>query len=449
MGRSVVIGASLSGLFTAVALQQLDGETLIIERDLLSAASALPRSGVPQGRHPHVFLYRGLLAAEQLLPGLGDDLIAAGAIPFNTGDLPWLSEDGWLPTGRPGFEVLSATRPLFEEVVRHRVLTLPGVQLREGARVSELRRDDGRWDVDLADGGSVPADLVVDASGRSSRLSVWLTRLGVTVPEPTEIDAGVGYATRMYQPDREPDDCPGLVLASNPTTLAGGMALRVEQGRWLICALGFGTRRPPRDESEFHDFLATLPDPVLADLAARWRALGDVQLHRQTGNVRRRFERCRDWPARLLAVGDALCAFDPIYGQGITVGACQALLLRDAFTAGFTPAASRRLQRRMAGPVRTPWDIATSEDLRFPTSRGHQTAVQSLLGSWAREVGRLAVHGDRRAADVLGRVYHLVSTPLLLAHPALVVAVARSRLFGPGTPAARPAVLDSLVGYPP
>jgi hypothetical protein len=129
-----------------------------------------PRAGVPQGEQPHVFLFRGLLALEELLPGSRQELLDHGAVPFDTGELPWLAEPGWLPVGQDGFEVLSATRPLFEYVIRCRVQELPGVQIRAGSKVINLRRCDRRWEVGLADRSTVLADLVVDASGRSSRL---------------------------------------------------------------------------------------------------------------------------------------------------------------------------------------------------------------------------------------------------------------------------------------
>ncbi len=172
--------------------------------------------------------------------------------------------------------------------------------------------------------------------------------------------------------------------------------------------------------------------------------ISDVAVHRQTGNHRHHYERVADWPDGLIVVGDALCAFNPIYGQGITVAACEALLLRRAMATGLKPGYARRLLRQFAGVVSLPWTIATSEDLRYPTSTGRQSLPQALLGRWARYLGRLAVHGDRRAHTVLISVYHLVGSPALLFHPALGAAALRARLTGYGPPAPRPAVLDAF-----
>ena len=192
----VVIGASLAGLFAAAAAASEGRRVAVLERDVLPNRPQ-PRAGVPQGRQPHVFLYRGLLDINELLPGLRQNLLDLGAVPFNTGDLPWLGEPGWFPKG--------------------------------------------------ADGSCFESDLVVDASGRGSRLPHWLVDLGLEPPPTFAIDAHVGYATRMYLGGPRARELPGVVVAATPTTLTGGLALAVEGRQWLVLAAGFGDRRPPRD----------------------------------------------------------------------------------------------------------------------------------------------------------------------------------------------------------
>jgi 2-polyprenyl-6-methoxyphenol hydroxylase-like FAD-dependent oxidoreductase len=391
-----------------------------------------------------VFLFRGLLALEELLPGSRQELLGVGAVPFDTGGLPWLAEHGWLPVDQRAFEVLSVTRPLFEHVIRRRVQELPGVQFRAGSKVISLRRCDRQWEVGLADGSTVLTDLVVDASGRSSRLPVWLAHAGVGIAAVSQVDSGVGYATRMYAAAPSEFDAAGVVIQQTPATLVGGIALPVEGGRWLVTAVGCGEHRPPRDNAGFVSFLQRLPDPALAELARHAEPISNVAVHRQTGNRRHHYEQVPDWPEGLLVVGDALCAFNPIYGQGITVAACEALLLRQALAAGLRPGYARRLLRKFATVVSLPWAIATSEDLRYPTSTGRQSLPQALLGRWTRQLSRLAAHGDRRAHAVLARVYHLMGSPALLFHPALGAAALRARLTGYGPRAPRPAALDAL-----
>jgi hypothetical protein len=140
-------------------------------------------------------------------------------------------------------------------------------------------------------------------------------------------------------------------------------------------------------------------------------------------------------------LGDALCAFNPVYGQGITVAACQAVALRAALKSGVGPSVLGRLQRRFARLAALPWSIAAGQDLRLPTSEGGESRAQSLFGVWAGEVGRLAAHGDARATMALARVYHLMASPMVLAHPGLLLASVRARVRGAGRPNPRPPIL--------
>ncbi len=441
--RIVVVGGSTTGLLAAAALAGPGRDVTVVERDEFPQ-QARPRAGVPQSKQAHVFLYRGLLAAEELLPGLREDLLAAGAVPVNGGQLLWLSDRGWLPP-REGLEVLSATRPLLEHVIRQRTLQLPRVSSLDGTRVVGLDRVGSSWQVRLDEGPNLEADLVVDASGRSSRLPHWLAALGVPAPAPRTVDARVGYATRIYRGGPTAlAGCAGIVIAATPAQPVGALALPAEDGSWIVSAVGLGDRRPPRDNDRFEDFLADLADPALADLVAHCHPVTNVHVYRQTSNVRHPYERVLHWPDGLVAAGDALCAFNPVYGQGITVGAMQALELRRAARRGLRPSGCGRLQRQLAASVNTPWSIATSADSSFPTADVGQSRLQAVLGAWSGELATLSIQGNQRASDYMSRVYNLVDSPVLLLHPALFASALSARLLGHGPTPPRPAVLDEL-----
>ena len=136
-------------------------------------------------------------------------------------------------------------------------------------------------------------------------------------------------------------------------------------------------------------------------------------------------------------VGDAACAFNPVYGQGITVAAQQAVRLREHW-------GRPDLQRRLDRVADFRWSVATSEDLRQPTCEGEQNLAQRLATAWSAELARLAVAGDERAFRTFARVYHLMIEPQALFPPALFAEVARARVRGHGPPAPRPEVLDRL-----
>lgn len=438
--RVVVLGGGLAGLFAAAAAAGGGRTVTVLERDRLPERPA-PRDGVPQGRHAHVYLYRGLLAIEELVPGFRAELQAAGAVPLDTGEIAWLGENGWTPPGRQ-YEVLCATRPLFEHLVRARVRALPGVEVLDDTRVRGLRRGgpgEPAWWVELA-GTALAADLVIDATGRNSRLPAWLAAAGLPQPAVSELDARIGYATRIFALEPERLAVPGIVLLQTPAHPRGAIVLPVENGRFVVGEVGSGQDRPPRDAEGFARFLTTLRDDAVAEVTRAGRPQTQVAIHRQTANRRHRYERLRPWPPGLLVIGDALCAFNPIYGQGVTVAACEAVLLRDALRRGLRPGDERRLVRRFSRAAALPWSIATSEDRRYPASAGNASPVQAALGHWARQVDKLATGGDPLAGEVLGRVYHLMGSPLALFRPGLVVRVLRARLRGRGAPQPRPEI---------
>jgi 2-polyprenyl-6-methoxyphenol hydroxylase-like FAD-dependent oxidoreductase len=442
-----IIGAALAGLFAAAACAAAGHQVTLLERDDL-ADDSLDHPGVPQGRQPHVFLLRGLQIAEDLLPGLRDELRDSGAVDFDSARLAWLTEEGWL-TVRPSDLVgLSMSRPLFEQAVRRRVLALPAVRLVAGRSVTGLRRldlPDRPWRVRTAQ-GEVAADIVIDASGRGSRLAAWLPAVGVRAIPTQEVDTRMGYAVREYTDVPDLDGVSGIIIGSTPTTGRGGLALPIEGGHWQVLASGTGDRRPPRDVDGFEAALRAARDPALADFAARSTPVGEVLIHRRNGNRRHRYEKCRDWPAGLLVVGDSFVSFNPLFGQGITVAALEALILRSALGRP-TPLDRRRtrgLMRRLARAAALPWAIAVGQDLRQPTSTGEQNRMQRLTSGWVRELGRQAAHGSFRAQLTVNRLFHMVGSPAALLSPALIAAAARHRLGRGGTPVPRPAALDVL-----
>jgi hypothetical protein len=216
----------------------------------------------------------------------------------------------------------------------------------------------------------------------------------------------------------------------------------VEDGRWLVSVAGYGRANRPGREG-FDEFLTTLRDPALAALVAELEPVGEPALHRQTANRRHRYGRARTWPGGLLVVGDALCAFDPLYGQGITVGACQALVLREALQRP-GPLRTRAVQRRIAAVADLPWSVATTEDARYLPERRPRLGAR-LTTAWTDELALVAQTGHRRTIETFGGVYHLMLPAWRLVHPALIVAVAGRRITRRSNPPPRPATLDPLM----
>lgn len=435
----VVVGASLAGLFAAAGASAAGCRVTLLERDDLPA-SPVSRRGVPQGEQGHLLLQQGMLACEQLFPGLRQDFLDHGAAEVNTGRLPWLSDEGWLPAGEHGFDMVCITRTLLEHLVRERVLALPRVELRSGVRVNGLERAGEGWRIAMetsnsaeatagapnsaSEASSITADVVIDASGRSSRLPHWLSALGVSPAAVTEVDAKVGYARRMYASPNPPK--PGVVVMTTPRQRQGCVILPVEDGRWLASAIGVGEHRPIRDVEAFEEHMRQLPATLPTKLLSEMTPISDVAIYRQTSNVRHAYERTRDWPDGLLVVGDSLCAVNPTFGSGMSVAATQGVTLRTALDPR-RPLRTKTTMRRLAQVTRMPWTMATSQDRQLLPDPPPQKRHEVLFGQWIAEVARLATKGDERSAMTMQRVAHLVASPLTLLHPALIVTAARDR----------------------
>lgn len=433
--RAIVIGASMAGLLIAAALARSGVAVELLDRDRLPDRP-VGRRGVPQDSQSHILLNRGLTAIEELLPGFRTDLLRRGAVSADVGHVPWLSEHGWLEIRAQGLEALSATRPLMEAVVRGRVCALPGVRLHQEITVEGLRQLPTGWLV-RAGTRELEASIVVDASGRSSRLAHWLPALAP--PPEQRVDARVGYASRLFAARSPLPIRTGVMVTSPPEIGTAGLALPVEDGRWLVTGAGFGDRRPPRDEAGYHRFLTNLRDPAIADLVAMLEPVSEVRVHRQTANCRRLWDRVAGWPDGLLVVGDALCALNPVYGQGITVAAQQGLVVAAALDRG--QPVNRRLQRRLTAVTNVPWSIATTADIRSPSCAGEPSTSQRLGIAWTSRLTTLAAAGNRRATRRLTAVNHLISSPVSLLHPALLLAGVGAL---PSTRLPRPAVLEEL-----
>jgi 2-polyprenyl-6-methoxyphenol hydroxylase-like FAD-dependent oxidoreductase len=423
----VVVGAGIAGCLVARALRGAADRIVVVERDRLPPG-AEPRAGVPQGRHAHLLQQGGRLALDALLPGIDDELRARGATSVRLStDLTWLSPAGWMPRVPTRNAFLSCTRPLLDLTVRERTLTDPGIVVEDGTEVTGLLGDArGVTGVRVRARGArgaereIPADLVVDASGRSSAAPRWLTALGAPAPAEELVDAGIAYATRFY---RRPDAgfAPSFSLyiqAKAPEWLCGGVLLPVEGDRWIVSVTAARGAQVPGDETEFEAFTAKLRDPALNEALGQAVPDGPVRGFRPGGTLRRRYEQ-RPVPG-LLVLGDAACTFNPVYGQGLAVAALSVLAVRQALRGSLDPEAVRRAQRAVARTTRTPWMMGTTEDARFPRTVGAPSgALVRLQHRYLDRVLARATH-DPAVLRAFGDVMSMTAPPARLFTPGVV-----------------------------
>lgn len=409
--HAVIVGASMAGLLAARTLADFFPRVTVLDRDTLPATPA-HRRGVPQDRHVHSVQPRGLQLLEEMFPGLTAELADAGAVRgrmrFHLSGYRLAPPVG----GRPG---LFASRPLLEHHIRRRVAALPTVTITPRRLVTGLITDGDRVTGVRTGDTHVAADLVVDASGRGSRTPFWLVELGYPPPAEDRIEVGLRYVTRTYRlpPGRLGDDA-AVLTAATPTIPQGALLAATEGGRHIVTAAG-ADDPPPTDPERFEHFLTRLPCSDIAAALADAEPLDAPVAFRFPASVRRRYERRRRFPRGLLVLGDAVCSFNPVYGQGMTVAALQATALRDELARSDPPQA-RRYFRRISALIDPPWTVAAGADLAHPQVIGPRGPRVRILNRCLPHVHAAAAHDPVLATAVL-RVTGLLDPPSALLRP--------------------------------
>ncbi|GAA3348300.1 FAD-binding monooxygenase [Amorphoplanes nipponensis] len=444
-GHAVVIGAGMAGLAAARVLADRFERVTVVDRDRLPPGPD-SRRGVPQSAHPHALLAVGREALEQLFPGLTGELVERGArwVDVARDAVVW-QLDGYRTRAESGVRMLAMSRPLLESCVRRRLRAVPRVAVLEETAVAGLTGRPGErvTGVALADGRTLAADLVADASGRGSRSDRWLRDLGFPPPPESVITVRVHYTTRLVRGRPAGLSGPGLVVVaeSPPQHRRYGAAFSVEGGRWLVTLGGFHGAQAPTDPAGFQRFAESLPQPVIAELLRDAEPLSDPVAYTYPASRRRHFERLRRIPAGYVALGDALCSFNPVYGHGITVAAQEAVALAGCLDRhrGAGVAMARDFYRRTGRLITVAWRMAASTDFAYPGTAGPRPRALALTHWYQRKIFR-AAQVSPEVVRTLVRVQHLLAPGSALLRPAMVVKVLRGARRARRTAPAHPAI---------
>ena len=440
--RAVVLGASMAGLVAATVLADFSETVTVIERDVLPDHPAV-RRGVPQGRHVHVLLQRGAQVLDELFPGLLDELAAAGAPAWNDADLSELHLSfgghemirwGRLPIEPKDMAIYMPSRPFLEWHVRRRLQAMRNVTILEGHDVTGLtstadrRRVTGVRVVDRNSAAEreLTADIVTDATGRGAHTSAFLERLGYGRPAEDHI---VMHTTYVSQSLRIPK---GILkeklvdIGPGPGRPTGMFLVGNEDNTWVFTVFGMVGHQPPPDFAGMLSFAGEYcPAHLLTALRAA-EPIGEVAQHRMPSSRWRRYDKMPRLPDGLLVCGDAVCSFNPIYGQGMTVAALDAVALRDCLRRG-GPDLPRRYFRASARSIKVAWRIAAGSDLAIPKVQGRRSRsmrATSRLVDWML----VACESDPVVAARFFKVNGLIDPPVRLLHPATVYRLAVANL---------------------
>ncbi|QJW90849.1 FAD-dependent monooxygenase [Spirosoma taeanense] len=439
--QAIVIGSSMAGLITARVLADHFRQVILLEKDETDDEPK-PRKGVPQGHHLHGLLAQGRTLLETFYPGLGDELIADGAITGDMGEsMRWYHFGGYKKKFSSGLKGLLMSRPLLEIHVRRRTVQLPNVTLRMGCQVRELMTDVTGQRVtgvrletlgqEVIRRESLEADLIVDASGRGSASLRWLTALGYHKPPEEEVKIGLSYATRLYRREVDPLGQVELIMVAPepPHDKRGCFAFPIEDNRWIVTMSGILHESCPKDPDAFLDFTKSLCAPDIYELLQTSEPLSDIVLYKFPCSLRRHYEQLKAFPDRYLVVGDAVCSFNPIFGQGMTSAVLQAQTLDRCLQNSKTlDGLWKPYFKAIAKVVDSPWQAATGEDFRYPEAEGQRPPGFELLNRYTEAVHR-ATQRDTVVYKAFLEVMNLMRPPQSLMRPTIFWRVMKDKML--------------------
>jgi 2-polyprenyl-6-methoxyphenol hydroxylase-like FAD-dependent oxidoreductase len=440
--RAVVLGASMGGLLAARVLADFFRTVTVVERDELPDDPA-NRRGVPQGRHVHALLPRGAQILDELFPGFLNELVAGGAPVWDDAELSklylsysghQLLRSGKLAVDHKAMAMYMPSRPFLECHVRRRLQAIGNVTIQGGEDVAELtstadrKRVTGVRVIDR-DGGAeqeLTADLVVDAMGRAAHTPAFLESLGYGRPVEDHIVMHTTYVSQLLRiPPGTLKEMMSLIGAA-PGRPTGMFLVGYENDSWIFTVFGMVGREPPRDPAGMLSFAQEYAPAHLLAAVRAGEPIGPVVQHRMPSSQWRRYDKMRRFPDGLLVCGDAICSFNPIYGQGMSVAALDAVALRDCLRRGVTDV-PRRYFRAAAKSIGVAWQIAAGSDLAFPEVEGRRTPsmrITSRLVDWVQA----ACESDAVVGGQFFRVTALVDPPARLLHPSFLYRVATVNL---------------------
>ncbi len=444
MSHAIVIGSSIGGLTAAHVLSQTFDRVTVIDRDQVSDKVQV-RKGVPQGNHAHAILRRGLNIMEQHFPGLTSDLRSGSAEWMNFGsDTRFYIFGGWRPEYRSDIESIACSRPMLEAAIYRRMSQNPRVTIIGETEIMGLCVDETgtrATGVQLKSRtthaeSTLDADLVVDTSGRDSHAPEWLEAVGYQGPEEVIVNGLAGYASRIYEPSADFKASWKMIMIqpTAPAGKRGGLILPMENGLWQVVLLGAGGEYPPTDEAGFMEYARNLPVTDFYDAIKNAKPMSPIYGYRRTENRMRYYEKLPRYLENFLLMGDSVCSFNPMYGQGMSVASMESVELANCITehrktheVGDFTGLAQAFQKRVANVVAMPWQLASGEDRRWLPNDKADT-VTRFMQWYIEQVMRATLH-NKAVTDIFYRVQNMLDAPTLLFRPDVMTRVFMTRMM--------------------
>jgi 2-polyprenyl-6-methoxyphenol hydroxylase-like FAD-dependent oxidoreductase len=430
--HAIVVGAGIGGLTAAKALSSYFVNVTVLERDALPAAPIV-RIGTPQARQIHVLLRGGLDALMEFFPEFESELEREGAVRVRVGSESLLEMPGFdpFPQRDLGFDYLCMTRPLVEFVARRFVEQQKNISLRSRCRATQLVESPDRHAVmgvryDEANGQSseLAADFIVDASSRGALTLELLDRVGLPRPQETQIGIDLRYATAMFEiPSPAPCDWRAVLHRPDAQSGRGGLLVPVENNCWQVNLTGMHGQLVPDSVGEFIDFAKTLRTRTIHEAIKYAVPIGPIYRFGFPGSIRRHFERLDSFPDRLLPLGDAICRFNPAFGQGMSVaaqevGALKRLIEARAPDADPLKGLAQSFFMAIQDFLAAPWAMTESDYIYEKTSGQRPNDFHQRL-KFNLGLQRVAAE-DATVHQTMSEVTHLMKRSSALRDPQIV-----------------------------
>ncbi|MCV7214930.1 2Fe-2S iron-sulfur cluster binding domain-containing protein [Mycobacterium crocinum] len=456
-GTAVVVGGSMAGIAAAKVLSETFDHVIVLEKDAPHTRRE-GRPGAAQGWHLHHLLTAGRIELERFFPGIIDDMVREGAFDVDMAAQYRIRLGGsWKKPGTGPIQIVCAARPLLEWCVRRRLDDEPRISFRYESEVADLvydRTDDTVIGVAVVGDGDelavIPAEFVVDASGKNTKFPEFLDRIGVGAPEVEQDIINCFYSTMFHHvpPERQWDDKVMVICyAYRPYEDTYAAQYYTDSSRAILSTslVAYNCYSPPRTAQEFRAFANRMPSAVIGENIDGLEPASPIYNFRYPNMLRLHYEKKRNLPRALVVVGDAFTSADPVSGLGMTlalkeVREMQLLLAKYGPT---DPELPRRYFRTISKLADTAWFVIREQNLRFDWLKDADKKRPFYFGAltWYMDRVMELVHDDPETYNEFLAVVHLVKPAAALMTPKVAARVlgkwARTRLSGQKTLIAR------------
>jgi 2-polyprenyl-6-methoxyphenol hydroxylase-like FAD-dependent oxidoreductase len=417
----------MAGVLAARVLTDGYDRAGVLDRDSMPDEPAA-RRGVPQANHVHVMLEPARVILNDLFSGYQEALCADGGVVLDAGsDLQYYDQGDALADTDSELPMPCASRPLFESAARRHAFETSGLQIRSECHFLDYLTDDAGTAItgvqfrnEDGETETLDADLVVDATGRTSRTHRWLADRGYPTPSVDHVTVDLAYSTVVLE--RPADDTRAYLCAPAAPDSRGGTVVPIENDELLVTLFGMHGDHPPTDRAGYIEFAEELASPEVATLLKERQWISDdIARYPFPSSQWRHYEELDRFPDGLAVTGDAIASFNPIYGQGMSAAALDALQLHHTIAEGGDDIGLRFFER-MEPHIETIWRTAVGSDFEFDETEGPKPFGSGLFNRYVSRVIETA-HTDPAVSAEFARVLRLEKPPKTLLRPGVAARV--------------------------